>query len=197
MNNELPKTNVRKQLIDAAYAVFVDKGFTDASIRDIAKEAGITPGLIYYYFKTKDEILIAVQIDVQKRYHQLYATQVGKPQDIRIDLREIRSRIIDNPDWYRWRYELYALSLRRADLQGEIALVLEQGRQSLQNYLAHLLPDDSNTSDLAGILIACFDGLALQALVDSSFKIDEAYNLLAELIEIYVSKHSQKGGHNV
>ncbi|MBI3889638.1 TetR/AcrR family transcriptional regulator [Candidatus Saccharibacteria bacterium] len=192
----MSKTNVKKQLIDAAYKVFVEKGFTDASIRDIAKEAGIRSGLVYYYFKTKDEILIAVQVDTQERYHQFYATQAGRTHDLRTDLHEIRSRIIDNPDWYRWRYELYALSLRRVDLQSEVASVLEQGRQSLQKYLAYLLPDDNNASDLAGILIACFDGLALQALVDDSFKIDEAYTLLAELIEIYVSKHTQEGGRN-
>ena len=50
----------REQLIDAAMRVFSQKGFTRATNRDIAREAGITPGLIYHYFENKEALLKAV-----------------------------------------------------------------------------------------------------------------------------------------
>ena len=50
----------REQIIDAAMRVFAQKGFTKATNKDIAREAGITPGLIYYYFERKDALLNAI-----------------------------------------------------------------------------------------------------------------------------------------
>ena|SRR5579872_5778218 len=45
-----------EQIIDAALRVFARKGFTKATNKDIAREAGITPGLIYYYFESKEAL---------------------------------------------------------------------------------------------------------------------------------------------
>ena len=50
----------RDQLIDAAMRVYSQKGFTRATNKDIAREAGITPGLIYYYFESKKALLKAI-----------------------------------------------------------------------------------------------------------------------------------------
>src|SRR5947209_16672542 len=50
----------REQIIDAAMCVFSQKGFTRATNKDIAREAGITSGLIYHYFKNKEALLKAV-----------------------------------------------------------------------------------------------------------------------------------------
>jgi AcrR family transcriptional regulator len=47
----------RDQIIEAAMQVFAQKGFTRATNKDIAREAGITPGLIYYYFESKEDLL--------------------------------------------------------------------------------------------------------------------------------------------
>ena len=50
----------REQIIDAAMRVFSQKGFTRATNKDIAREAGITPGLIYHYFENKEALLRAI-----------------------------------------------------------------------------------------------------------------------------------------
>ncbi|HZU70163.1 MAG TPA: TetR/AcrR family transcriptional regulator [Ktedonobacteraceae bacterium] len=50
----------REQIIDAAMHVFAEKGFVRATNKDIAREAGITPGLIYHYFESKEALLRAI-----------------------------------------------------------------------------------------------------------------------------------------
>src|SRR5690348_16220187 len=50
----------REQIIDAAMHVFAQKGYSNATNKDIAREAGITPGLIYYYFESKEALLYAI-----------------------------------------------------------------------------------------------------------------------------------------
>ncbi|HTZ53053.1 MAG TPA: TetR/AcrR family transcriptional regulator [Spirochaetia bacterium] len=48
----------RAQILRAALAVFARKGFDAATNKDIARAAGITPGLIYHYFKNKRDLLV-------------------------------------------------------------------------------------------------------------------------------------------
>lgn len=50
----------REQILDAAMRVFSQKGFTKATNKDVAREAGITPGLIYYYFESKEALLATI-----------------------------------------------------------------------------------------------------------------------------------------
>ncbi|HET9015567.1 MAG TPA: TetR/AcrR family transcriptional regulator [Thermomicrobiaceae bacterium] len=50
----------RGQIVRAAARVFAEKGFRGATNRDIAAAAGISPGLIYWYFASKDDLFAAV-----------------------------------------------------------------------------------------------------------------------------------------
>jgi TetR/AcrR family transcriptional regulator, fatty acid metabolism regulator protein len=50
----------RRQLLDAAVRVFARKGFHASRVGDIAGEAGVAHGLLYHYFKSKDQVLEAV-----------------------------------------------------------------------------------------------------------------------------------------
>lgn len=47
----------RKQILEASLRLFDEKGFKDTSIQDIADAAGISKGLIYRYFRSKEEVL--------------------------------------------------------------------------------------------------------------------------------------------
>jgi TetR/AcrR family transcriptional regulator, fatty acid metabolism regulator protein len=50
----------RRQLLDAAVRVFARKGFHASRVGDIAEEAGAAHGLLYHYFKSKNDVLEAV-----------------------------------------------------------------------------------------------------------------------------------------
>jgi AcrR family transcriptional regulator len=50
----------REQLLRAALAVFVDKGVDGATVKDITAAAGVTPGLLYHYFDSKDALVLAI-----------------------------------------------------------------------------------------------------------------------------------------
>ena len=51
--------DTRQSILDAARAVFADKGFDKASIRAIATEAKVDPALVHHYFGTKDKLFLA------------------------------------------------------------------------------------------------------------------------------------------
>ena len=50
--------DTRQSILDAARAVFADKGFDGASIRAIAGEAKVDPALVHHYFGTKDKLFL-------------------------------------------------------------------------------------------------------------------------------------------
>jgi len=58
-NNDITALR-RTQLTKATYRVVSKKGYYSFTIRDIANEAGLSTGLVHYYFKDKDELLLTL-----------------------------------------------------------------------------------------------------------------------------------------
>ncbi|MDB5083309.1 MAG: mtrR 2 [Bacilli bacterium] len=54
--NEDIRDERKKQILDAALSVYVQKGYAGAEVSDVAEQAGLKRGLVYYYFNTKEEL---------------------------------------------------------------------------------------------------------------------------------------------
>ena len=61
---EREKERRRQQIIITAKRIFSTKSFNKATMEDIAKEAEISPGTIYIYFKNKDELYASLSIKI-------------------------------------------------------------------------------------------------------------------------------------
>lgn len=59
-----PASDISPRIVHAARERFLMQGVDGASLRDIAKGAGTNIGMVYYYFKTKDELFLAVVEEV-------------------------------------------------------------------------------------------------------------------------------------
>ena len=57
---EMERQDRRESILAAARKVFFDKGYLSASMRDIALEAALSPGLLYHYYTGKDELYGAI-----------------------------------------------------------------------------------------------------------------------------------------
>jgi len=56
---ELPPTDRKWQIVQAAAALFIKKGTINTGVRDIAEASGITVGTLYHYFRSKEDIIAA------------------------------------------------------------------------------------------------------------------------------------------
>ena len=83
----------RDKLLDAAKALIHRQGFYRTTLADIAKESEVPLGNVYYYFKTKEEILTAV---LEQRWRRLQLTLdaccLGEPRNNLIQLVRIVSK---------------------------------------------------------------------------------------------------------
>ena len=72
----------RDEIIAAARTLFLDIGYEDTSISRLASAAGVAPNTIYWYFKDKDDVLVAVLdaefSDGMAEYQQLPATDAAE-----------------------------------------------------------------------------------------------------------------------
>jgi TetR/AcrR family transcriptional regulator, fatty acid metabolism regulator protein len=86
----------RRIILDAAIRVFARRGFNGCRVSDIADEAGVAYGLVYHYFRSKDEVLDTLFLE---RWNVLLeAIRETDRQDIspRDKLHQIASFIVDS-----------------------------------------------------------------------------------------------------
>ena len=71
-----PKPNVseerKDQIMNAAEEVFTQKGFSNARMDDIAEETGLSKGTLYLYYKSKDDIIIAILDRIFQREFKVF-----------------------------------------------------------------------------------------------------------------------------
>lgn len=63
-----PPTDIQERIVHAARALFLQHGVDGASLRQIATDAGTNIGMIYYYFKTKDDLFLGVVEEIYGQF---------------------------------------------------------------------------------------------------------------------------------
>jgi TetR/AcrR family transcriptional regulator, cmeABC operon repressor len=77
-----PVTQTKKEkLIEAAIKLFVKKGYERTSLKDLAKAVGIQAPGVYYYFKSKEEILSEIVDSSWEKYRELVMDKVRQVED--------------------------------------------------------------------------------------------------------------------
>ena len=98
-----PPIEKRRQILDAAVRVFARQGFHSTRVSDIADEAGVAYGLVYHYFRSKDEVLNEL---FSERWSLLLAAieeADGSGESPRAKLEAVAGFIVDS---YRYDPEL-------------------------------------------------------------------------------------------
>ncbi|NMO16912.1 TetR/AcrR family transcriptional regulator [Pyxidicoccus fallax] len=93
----------------AALELFIEKGFHAASIAEIAKRAGVSKGLIYNYYRSKDELLQALMEDRLREAAATYASVPaggGAAEKLRYIVDSSVEQIVRNHELYRLYFAL-------------------------------------------------------------------------------------------
>lgn len=86
----------RQQIIVAAKRVFSEKGFSKSTMEDIAREAELSPGTLYLYFKNKDELYASLSLRILQYLNlRLEDVKNEKGQDTRKKITAIKDALYD------------------------------------------------------------------------------------------------------
>lgn len=72
------KTSKRELILNAAIETFAQRGFHQARVSDVARQAGVADGTIYLYFKSKDDLLISLFEEKMEQIVQRFRLQVNR-----------------------------------------------------------------------------------------------------------------------
>lgn len=72
----------RKQILEMALKLFNENGFQGTPTSAIAKEAGVATGTLFYHFKTKEELVISLYVDIKQEINKLFDEAVGESTDL-------------------------------------------------------------------------------------------------------------------
>jgi AcrR family transcriptional regulator len=164
-----------KRIVDAMRESVARRGSAGSTFDHVAREAGVSRGLLHYYFGTKERLLVeVVRRDSQIRLGTLAAALgVARTADDFIDalVRSLEQLIEDDPGFVVLMHELFTLSRRNEEIAGELATLSRVARTDIaaslkakQDEAVVRLGDDPDA--VAGVLLALADGLALRFLIE-------------------------------
>lgn len=74
--------NVRQRLLDAALQLFSTKGYAATSVRELVETAGVTKPVLYYYFKNKEGLYLALMGDALGSFYQVAEQALAAPGSV-------------------------------------------------------------------------------------------------------------------
>ena len=200
MTNNLQ--NKKKQhLLEAAIRVFANKGFDDASMREIAAEAGLTTGAIYHHYKNKDDLFYDAVKEAAYFVHKL--SERNEDSELKSNeamFKEIRDNVRDRMSKEVEQRLLILLAAYAMSKGGRIQEKYKQDYTEIIQRVADMyfyafgVQNQQYQKSLAAILVAALDGVALQYSLgildfkDDAFK-ETFITFFAESIPAFLRTH--------
>lgn len=185
-----PRTDARPRIVQAAFDVLAAQGSHAASVKEIAKAAGVAPGLVHYYFATKEALLLEVVRNCCEQYRaEMSAIELpSDPVDrTKLLFRWSRERALTQPGWYKVFSDLTAMALRDPVLAKEVSVLTREMRQHIA-LLVMAVERDIGTplpvgaEGLAAVIMAAADGLVVRSMIDETLDFDDAHAVLEAMV---------------
>lgn len=171
----------RCSILDAAERVFHGKGVSNTSLADIATEAGVTRGAIYWHFKNKADLFGAMvqrlMEPLEAQMAELQQRQWDNPLDsVRAQARLFFNRIAEDPGFHR----VFEIAWHKCEYVGEMAEIRDNHLECGNRHLAlceatfraaqdkGFLPATVDPRQAALGIMAIIDGLIVNWTLDSS-----------------------------
>jgi AcrR family transcriptional regulator len=164
-----------QRIVEAMRRSVAQHGTAGSTFERVAREAGVSRGLLHYYFGTKEQLLAeAVRRDCQLRLERLEQQLVGaQTADDFIGLmaQHLQDAIREDPDFITLLFELFTLSRRNGDIATEYANLMRTMREQVAGMLTVAQDEGvlrlyAEPEAVAEILFSLGDGFALRMLTE-------------------------------
>lgn len=172
-----------QRIVDAMRESVAKRGAAASTFEQVAREAGVSRGLLHYYFGTKERLLVeVVRRDAEIRVARLDEALSGAQNvdDVLEALVSSLTDLIENePAFFLLLYELFSAGRRNPEIQREVGQLFERTRSHVAEVLdakqgEGVLSLRYDAQAIVSYLFALGDGFALQALSDPDQDIDAA-----------------------
>jgi AcrR family transcriptional regulator len=162
-----------RRIVEAMRHSVARRGAAGSTFDHVSREAGVSRGLLHYYFGTKEQLLVeAARRDCELRIEALEQRLAGAQTAddfVALLAQNLQETIREEPDFMTLLFELFTLSRRNSDIAVEYARLIQGTRERLASMLAaaqeegvlrlHAAPEA-----VADILFSMGDGFALRMI---------------------------------
>ncbi len=147
-------TERRHQIVEALIKVMAKRGYERASVTTVARTADLTPGLVHYHFKNKQEILLALMGELATRLEQ----RIQRRDETARTPRDHLDAYIDghvalgedaDPDAVSCWVAVSAESLRQPEVQTLYNEIVKKDLDELKRLVYDVLEEEGRDPDLA------------------------------------------------
>ncbi|HTV81079.1 MAG TPA: TetR/AcrR family transcriptional regulator [Acidobacteriaceae bacterium] len=189
----------RSEILDAAIVCFSRDGFHRTTMKDIVRESRLSPGAIYNYFQSKEEIIEAIAARRQETERHLMREAIDEGPATEV-LRQVRDAFLyeleNTKERLRRRVsvQLWAEAQRSPEVRKIVRRSFEEPRKLLSGVLLEAqrqgaIAKWADVDALASFVIAAFHGLVLQREWDSHFSVEPHKRLLDLLLKAVAAEH--------
>jgi TetR/AcrR family transcriptional regulator len=168
--------------LDAAEAVLRDEGYSGISARQVATKAGLKPQLLYYYFHTMDDLILAVIRRINERRLRRFGDAVASSDPL-MALWKMNS----DPSFATLSAEMTSIAAHREAIRSEVIRSAEAFRTLQVQEISRLLAQRNKSEYSAAGIVMIASALARIIVQESSLGLtyghDEAVNIVERVLK--------------
>jgi AcrR family transcriptional regulator len=164
-----------RRIVDAMRASVAARGAAGATFDHVAREAGVSRGLLHYYFGTKERLLVeVVRRDSDLRLAALDEALAGaRSADdlLHVLVRSLEDLVERDPGFVALHFELFTSARRNPEIAAELAALHRRIRDHVAARLEAKREEGvirlaADAASVTAVLLSLADGLALRMLAD-------------------------------
>ncbi|MBI5106252.1 MAG: TetR/AcrR family transcriptional regulator [Solirubrobacterales bacterium] len=172
-----------QRIVDAMRSSVATRGVAGSTFDHVAREAGVSRGLLHYYFATKERLLAeVVRRDTDLRMAQLdeqLASASSAADFVGLLRASLETAVREDTEFLTLMFEFFTLSRRNEEIAAEFAELVRRTRESVAAVLAAkheegVLHLRAAPEAVAELLLGLGDGLALRMLGEPGRPHDQA-----------------------
>jgi len=187
----------KERIVEAAYRTLVKRGYHETSMKDIASEAGVAPGLAHYYFQTKEDLLVAAIEHgcqpVMEGWEQAGMSLTGPlPEDAdpmafaRLGFELAKEEIRTYRGLFLLTFDMFGVGLHNPKIAAAVRAFIEERRAFIARITRGVIagmpePPVVSAESIAAAVWGSLHGIYLQKVMDPEFDADAAIDALSEM----------------
>ena len=174
----------RERLLEAAFRALSRKGYENTTVKDIAEEAGVAQGLVHYYFKSKQALVLAVLVMCCAEM-ELPGSGEDPARHALDAFEHFKATLREHRDVHGLYIELIGVGLHDQEIGAGVREFVRQDRGTVEGIAREVLAQRELPSHrapaLAGAVYGGCLGIMVQQVVDPEFDAEAAVDALAAM----------------
>lgn len=180
----------RKELLAKCFDLFAQKGYGSLTMRQVAKEIGVSTGTLYHYFTSKEELFrqLVEEITEQDLLQASDVVKITTSDNIEARILALGQFIAENEDRFYKQTLLFINFFQQPDLEeGQLLKAVRRSYKRYQEEIMRFL--DLEDRVIANHITCSIDGLISQrAFAPESVDLQQQIELLARMVSSYLGR---------